>query len=249
MSDTHPASALPRHVAIIMDGNGRWARSRGLPRHAGHRAGVRPVREIVEQCARRGIEVLTLFAFSSENWERPREEVSRLMTLFLESLDRELDALHENRIRVRFIGDRARLSRVLSERLEAAERRTAGNDALTLVVALSYGGHWDMVQAARAIAGEVAAGELAPEEVDEHTLIEHRALAGLPTVDLLIRTAGECRISNFLLWDLAYTELYFTDRLWPEFGEADLEHALATYQARRRRFGRTDEQLRVGGGC
>ena len=246
MNDRTEASTLPRHVAIIMDGNGRWARRRGLPRHAGHRAGVGPVRAAVEQCARRGIEVLTLFAFSSENWRRPRDEVSKLMTLFLEALDREVDALHENGIRVRFIGDRSQLSHALVARLGAAERRTADNEGLTLVVAVSYGGHWDMVQAARAIAVEVAAGRLSPDEVDEQCITEYRALAGLPPVDLLIRTAGEWRISNFLLWDLAYSELHFTDRLWPEFGEADLELALEAYRSRRRRFGRTDEQLKVG---
>ncbi len=246
MNHRTEASTLPRHVAIIMDGNGRWARRRGLPRHAGHRAGVGPVRTAVEQCARRGIEVLTLFAFSSENWKRPRDEVSKLMTLFLEALDREVDALHENGIRVRFIGDRSQLSHALVSRLAAAERLTADNEALTLVVAVSYGGHWDMVQAARAIAVEVAAGRLSPDDVDEQCITAHRALAGLPPVDLLIRTAGEWRISNFLLWDLAYSELHFTDRLWPEFGEADLELALEAYRSRRRRFGRTDEQMKVG---
>jgi undecaprenyl diphosphate synthase len=235
--------ALPAHVAIIMDGNGRWARARGLPRHAGHSAGVRPVRLCVEQAARRGVQVLTLFAFSSENWRRPREEVSRLMRLFLEALDRELDELHANEVALRFIGERERLQPALQQRLAAAELRTRGNRGLKLVVAAAYGGQWDLLQATRAIAGKVAAGELAAADIDVDCLEAHRALAGLPGVDLLIRTGGEQRISNFLLWDLAYAELYFTPRLWPAFSAEDFDAALAEFAARRRRFGRTDEQL------
>lgn len=240
---TADGGALPAHVAIIMDGNGRWARARGLPRHAGHSAGVRPVRTCVEQAARRGVEVLTLFAFSSENWRRPREEVSRLMTLFLEALDREIDELDANGVMLRFVGERERLQPALQQRLAAAELRTRGNRGLKLVVAAAYGGQWDLVQATRAIAGKVAAGELDPAGIDAACLESHRALAGLPCVDLLIRTGGEQRISNFLLWDLAYAELYFTPRLWPAFGAEDFDAALAEFAARRRRFGRTDEQL------
>ncbi len=231
------------HVAIIMDGNGRWARARGLPRHAGHKAGVRPVRACVEQAARRGVDVLTLFAFSSENWRRPREEVSRLMTLFLEALDRELDDLHANQVELRFIGERERLEPALQRRLSAAETRTRDNGGLKLVVAAAYGGQWDMLQATRAIAARVERGELAVEDIDAECMEAHRALAGLPGVDLLIRTGGEQRISNFLLWDLAYSELYFTPRLWPAFTAEDLDAALEEFAVRRRRFGRTDDQL------
>ncbi len=236
---------LPAHVAIIMDGNGRWARARGLPRHAGHSAGVRPVRQCVEQAARRGVKVLTLFAFSSENWRRPREEVSRLMSLFLEALDRELDELHANGVVLRFIGERERLAPALQQRLAAAEMRTRANTGLVLVVAAAYGGQWDMVQTARTIAERVARGELSPAAVDQVCFEHHRTLAGLPGVDLLIRTGGEQRISNFLLWDLAYAELYFTPRLWPAFSTEDFDAALAEFAARRRRFGRTDEQLQA----
>ncbi|MCC5867066.1 MAG: di-trans,poly-cis-decaprenylcistransferase [Gammaproteobacteria bacterium] len=226
-----------------MDGNGRWARARGLPRHAGHKAGVRPVRACVEQAARRGVTVLTLFAFSSENWRRPREEVSRLMALFLEALDREIDELHANQVELRFIGERERLQPALQRRLQAAEMRTRGNTGLKLVVAAAYGGQWDMLQATRAIAAKVERGELAVNHIDADCIQSHRALAGLPGVDLLIRTGGEQRISNFLLWDLAYSELYFTPRLWPAFTAEDLDAALEEFAARRRRFGRTDDQL------
>ena len=231
------------HVAIIMDGNGRWARARGLPRHAGHSAGVRPVRVCVEQAARRGVSVLTLFAFSSENWRRPREEVSRLMELFLEALDREIDELHANKVELRFIGERERLQPALQQRLTSAEMRTRGNDGLKLVVAAGYGGQWDMLQATRAISAKVERGELRVRDIDADCLEAHRALAGLPGVDLLIRTGGEQRISNFLLWDLAYSELYFTPILWPAFTAGDLDAALTEFAARRRRFGRTDDQL------
>ena len=231
------------HVAIIMDGNGRWARARGLPRHAGHKAGVRPVRACVEQAARRGVSVLTLFAFSSENWRRPREEVSSLMGLFLEALDREIDELHANQVELRFIGERERLQPALQHRLQAAEMRTSGNTGLKLVVATAYGGQWDMLQATRTIAARVERGELAVNDIDADCMEAHRALAGLPGVDLLIRTGGEQRISNFLLWDLAYSELYFTPRLWPAFTAEDLDAALEEFAVRRRRFGRTDDQL------
>jgi undecaprenyl diphosphate synthase len=237
------APDMPVHVAVIMDGNGRWARQRALPRQAGHRAGVRTARQIVEACAKRGIGTLTLFAFSSENWRRPRREVGALMRLFVEALDREVEELHANGIRLAFIGDRAELSPALKARMEAAEARTRDNSRLTLVVALAYGGRWDIVNAAQGLAREVAAGRLDPEAIDEQAVAERLALAGLPDPDLLIRTGGEHRISNFLLWNLAYAECYFTDRLWPDFDETDLDAALERFRGVERRFGMTSEQV------
>jgi len=234
---------MPAHVAVIMDGNGRWARQRAMPRQAGHRAGVRTARLIVEACARRGIGALTLFAFSSENWRRPRREVGALMRLFIEALDREVEELHHNGIRLSFIGDRDGLSPALQARMAAAEDRTRSNTRLALVVALAYGGRWDIVQASRQVAREAAAGRLDPEAIDEAMLAERLALAGLPEPDLLIRTGGEHRISNFLLWNLAYAEFYFTDRLWPDFDEHDLDAALERFRGVERRFGKTSDQL------
>lgn len=234
---------MPAHVAVIMDGNGRWARQRSRPRQAGHRAGVRTARAIVEACARRGIGVLTLFAFSSENWRRPRREVGALMRLFVEALDREVEELHGNGVRLVFIGDRDGLSDTLQARMAAAEERTRGNDRLVLVIALAYGGRWDIVQATRRLAEDAAAGRIDPTAIDEDALAGRMALAGLPDPDLLIRTGGEHRISNFLLWNLAYAECWFTDCLWPDFGEAELDAALARYRSVERRFGRTSEQL------
>jgi len=233
----------PRHVAVIMDGNGRWASRRALPRHVGHRAGVRAVRAVVEGCARRGVEALTLFAFSSENWGRPSEEVARLMELFIEAMDREVDELDRNGIRLRFIGDRRTLKPHLVERIEASESRTAPNTQMTLFVALSYGGRWDIVQAARRVAARVAAGELDPDAVDEAAIGGGLELADTPEPDLFIRTGGEQRLSNFLLWHLAYTELYFCDTLWPDFGDADLEKAFRFFGSRQRRFGLTTDQV------
>jgi undecaprenyl diphosphate synthase len=234
---------MPAHVAVIMDGNGRWARQRAMPRQAGHRAGVRTARLIVEACARRGIGALTLFAFSSENWRRPRREVGALMRLFVEALDREVEELHHNGVRLSFIGDRDGLSPALQARMAAAEDRTRSNTRLALVVALAYGGRWDIVQASRQLAREAAAGRLDPEAIDEAMLAARMALAGLPEPDLLIRTGGEHRISNFLLWNLAYAEFYFTDRLWPDFDEADLDAALERFRSVERRFGKTSDQL------
>jgi undecaprenyl diphosphate synthase len=228
---------LPRHVAIIMDGNGRWAAARGLPRHAGHREGVEPVRTVIQTAARRGVEALTLFAFSSENWGRPPEEVGSLMSLFLEALDSEVAELHEKGVRLGFIGERRSLPVRLQARVAAAEERTAGNRGLRLQVAVSYGGRWDIVQSARALAGECASGALRPEEITEAAFAARLSLAGLPDPDLHIRTGGEHRISNFLLWQLAYAELYFTARLWPEFTAADLAAALEFFASRERRFG------------
>ena len=233
----------PQHVAIIMDGNGRWARSRGLPRPAGHRASLKVVRRVVEECAQRRIRYLTLFAFSSENWLRPPDEVGMLMKLFLDSLVREIANLHENRVRVRFIGDRDALGSELARRMADAESLTAANPGLGLSVAVAYGGRWDIAHACRSLAADVAAGALAPAHITETHVAARLALAGLPDPDLLIRTGGERRVSNFLLWNLAYAELYFTDVLWPEFSCADLEAALEFFAQRERRFGKTSAQI------
>ncbi len=234
---------LPQHVAIIMDGNGRWARSRGLPRPAGHRASIKVVRRIVQECADRNIPYLTLFAFSSENWRRPPDEVGMLMNLFLDSLVREIEDLHRNRVRVRFIGDRELLGLELGSRMRSAENLTEANTGLGLTVAVAYGGRWDIVQACRSLAADVAAGQLAAAEITEAHVAARLALAGLPDPDLLIRTGGEQRISNFLLWNLAYTELYFSDVFWPEFTPAHLDAAFEQFARRERRFGKTSAQL------
>ena len=236
------ASGLPRHVAVIMDGNGRWAQRRALPRHLGHRAGAKAVRATVEGCARRGIEALTIFAFSSENWQRPQEEVARLMELFVESIDKEVDELHRNGIRVRFIGELSRLRAGLAAKIAAAESRTAANQRMTLFIAVSYGGRWDIVEAARRLAARAVTGEIKPEAIDEALFADQLQLAGAPEPDLFIRTGGESRISNFLLWNLAYSELYFCDTLWPDFDDAALDAALRFYASRQRRFGLTDAQ-------
>jgi undecaprenyl diphosphate synthase len=245
-SEESGADPVPRHVAVIMDGNGRWAEQRALPRAAGHRAGARAVRATVEHAARRGIGALTVFAFSSENWRRPAEEIGVLMQLFLESLDREVAELDANGVRLRFIGDRSRLAPPLVERMAAAEARTAARDRLDLVVAVAYGGRWDLAQAARRLATDAATGRVNAAAVDEDALAARLTTAGRPEPDLLIRTGGEQRVSNFLLWDLAYTELWFTETLWPDFGEAAFDAALADFAARQRRFGRTAAQLRAG---
>ncbi len=243
MPDNASNLAGPRHVAIIMDGNGRWANARALLRHAGHRAGVKPVRDVVEGCAEAGVEVLTLFAFSSENWQRPQAEVRGLMSLFVEALDREVEELHSNGIRIKFVGDLQSLNNVLLERISAAEHKTIQNTRMTLVIAVAYGGRWDLVQAARRLTAQVAAGALSPEQVTEDTLASGLSLAGLPPLDLLIRSGGEQRISNFLLWEAAYAELYFTDVLWPDFNLLELQRAFEFYSGRERRFGRTSDQV------
>ena len=236
------AANIPVHVAVIMDGNGRWARERGKARHRGHRAGVKSVRASVEHAARRGIKHLTLFAFSSENWSRPAEEVSRLMGLFVEALQREVDELHRNNVRLEFIGDRARLNNGLVAKIEAAEAHTANNSGLHLIVATGYGGRWDIVESARNAARRVAAGELNAADIDEEVMNAGMQLAGVPDPDLLIRTGGEQRISNFLLWNLAYAELWFCDTLWPDFDERGFDEALAFFAQRQRRYGHTGEQ-------
>ncbi len=234
---------LPQHVAIIMDGNGRWARSRGMPRVAGHRASVKVVRKIVEECAERKVRYLTLFAFSSENWLRPAEEVGVLMGLFLDALVREVADLHRNQVRLRFIGDRDSLGAELKQRMLDAEALTGSNQGLGLMVAVAYGGRWDIAQACRSLAADVAAGKLLAAEISEQHIGARLALAGIPDPDLLIRTGGEQRISNFLLWNLAYTEFYFTAALWPEFSPALLQAAFEYFAQRERRFGKTSAQL------
>jgi len=236
-------SSLPRHIAIIMDGNGRWARQRMLPRTLGHQEGVKAVRKTVDFCARQAIDTLTLFAFSSENWRRPAEEVSTLMSLFLSTLQRETDKLRDNNIRLRFIGDRSAFDVKLQQKITEAEQQTAQNTGLRLVIAANYGGRWDITQATRQLVAAVQRGELRAEAIDEPMLSHSLATADLPEPDLFIRTGGEMRISNFLLWQLAYTELYFTPILWPDFDEAELQRALHDFAQRQRRFGLTSDQI------
>jgi undecaprenyl diphosphate synthase len=233
----------PQHVAIIMDGNGRWARSRGMPRVAGHRASVKVVRKVVEECAARGVRYLTLFAFSSENWQRPPDEVGMLMGLFLDALVREVADLHRNQVRLRFIGDRESLGLELKQRILDAETLTAGNTGLGLMVAVAYGGRWDITQACKSLAADVEAGTLASTDISQSAIAERLALGCVPDPDLLVRTGGEQRISNFLLWNLAYTELYFSEALWPEFSVADLQSAFEHFARRERRFGKTSAQV------
>jgi len=237
---------LPRHIAIIMDGNGRWASARGMPRQAGHREGVEPVRMSIRECMRRHIGALTLFAFSSENWGRPSEEVGALMGLFVEALDREMDELHQNGVRLRFIGDRQGFPVRLQARMSTAETRTQGNTALNLQVAVGYGGRWDIVNAARRLGAQCAAGQLRPADITAELFAGGLQLGDLPDPDLFIRTGGEKRISNFLLWNLAYTELYFCDALWPDFDAAGFEAALEFFASRQRRYGLTAVQAREG---
>jgi len=246
---THPSSTLevpphgdvPQHVAIIMDGNGRWAKQRRLPRFAGHRRGVEAVRTVVKACAERGVRFLTLFAFSSENWRRPPDEVALLMQLFLAALENEVQKLHRNGIRLKVIGDRSRFDPKIQALIGEGERLTAANEGLTLTIAANYGGRWDILQALSRLAAEhpqaVAAGVL------EQDLAPYLSMSYAPEPDLFIRAGGERRLSNFLVWQLAYTELHFTDILWPDFGAVALEEAFASYRRRERRFGRTSEQL------
>ena len=236
-------SHIPAHVAVIMDGNGRWARKRAMPRHLGHRSGVGAVRKIVETAAKRGVKYLTLFAFSSENWNRPREEVSKLMGLFVEALQREVDDLHRNEVRLEFIGAREMLQPGLLEMIDAAEQRTKDNSGLRLHVAVAYGGRWDIGNATRALAAKVARGEMTTDDINDDSIAAELALAGVPDPDLLIRTGGEQRISNFLLWNLAYAELWFCDTLWPDFDEQDFDEALAFFANRERRYGHTGDQV------
>ena len=240
---TDSTSALPRHIAIVMDGNGRWAQQRALPRTAGHRQGAKAVRRVVQACSERGIEALTLFAFSSENWRRPQWEVDVLMKLFAATLRSEIDRLDKANVRLRFIGDQRAFSTALQNYIVKAEQRTVGNTGLALVMAANYGGRWDVVQAAQRAAADVAAGRLQPADLTLESFQRYLCLADLPEPDLFIRTGGEQRISNFLLWQLAYTELYFTERLWPDYDAADLAEACAAFASRQRRFGQTGEQV------
>jgi undecaprenyl diphosphate synthase len=233
------AGETPRHVAVIMDGNGRWARRRRLPRIAGHRQGAEAVRAAVRACVERGIEYLTLFAFSSENWRRPPEEVALLLKLFRSALSSELEKLHRNGVRLKVVGDTQRFGPKLERMIAEAEARTAGNKRLTLTIAANYGGRWDILQAFNKALRE----NPGMQSVDEQALAPHLAMSYAPEPDLFIRTGGEQRISNFLLWQLAYTELYFTEKLWPDFDAAALDEAIASYRRRERRFGRTSEQL------
>lgn len=236
-----PATAeVPKHIAVIMDGNGRWARKRFLPRIAGHKRGVDIVRDLVKSCVKLKVEYLTLFAFSSENWRRPQEEVTFLMGLFMEALKREVVKLHQNNIKLVMIGDRSRFDAPLLEQIRASEELTANNTGLTLTIAANYGGRWDMLQAVNKM--QSAAPQLAGYYREEH-LTPYLSMSYAPEPDLFIRTGGEKRISNFLLWQLAYTELYFTDTLWPDFDANAFKSAIESYQQRERRYGRTSEQL------
>ncbi len=233
----------PRHIAIIMDGNGRWAQKRFMPRVFGHQQGVKAVRNIVEYCAEQHIEVLSLFAFSSENWRRPETEVSMLMELFMATLQREVDKLDKNNIRLKIIGDKTAFSEKLQQKIIHSEQQTADNTGLTLVIAANYGGHWDITQAVQKIADKLQTGELNQQFITEDLIEQHLSTAGLPEPDLFIRTGGEQRISNFLLWQLAYTELYFTPILWPDFDKQALKEAIISFKGRQRRFGHTGEQI------
>ncbi len=236
-------SAVPRHVAIIMDGNNRWAKQRGLRGVEGHKQGARAVRATVENCARAGIEVLTVFAFSSENWRRPEDEVNALMNLFLEALAQEVPDLHANGIRLVFIGDLSAFAPELRAKMEAAVKLTSGNQRMTFAVAVNYGGQWDIANACRQLAEQVEQGSLKAGQISPALLQQHISLGDLPPPDLCIRTGGEQRISNFMLWQLAYAELYFTDLYWPDFDQAALESAIQDFAQRQRRFGRTSEQV------
>jgi len=234
---------LPRHIAIIMDGNGRWARARRLPRTAGHKKGVDTTSRIVQLCGEKGIKALTLFAFSSENWRRPQEEVSTLMELFMLALKREVKRLDKNNVRLRFIGDRSAFSQKLQDSIQESETLTACNTGLQLQIAANYGGRWDIVEAARSIAEDVLSGSLSLDEIDDQAINARISTSDIPEPDLFIRTGGEHRVSNFLLWQLAYSELFFTDVLWPEFSEVELDAAINSFANRQRRFGMTGEQV------
>lgn len=233
----------PRHIAIIMDGNGRWAKQRHLPRVLGHQEGVKAVRNIVKVCGEIGIEVLTLFAFSSENWQRPKQEVNYLMTLFLNTLKSELDKLAKNNVQLRMVGCLNRFKQPLRQWIEKSQLVTANNTGLKLVIAVNYSGQWDIIQAAQKVSMKIKAGEFSAEALTQAKFASYLSLADLPDPDLLIRTSGEYRISNFLLWQLAYTEFYFTKTLWPDFNEEELNKALLFYAQRERRFGFISEQL------
>ncbi|MDH5180042.1 MAG: isoprenyl transferase [Gammaproteobacteria bacterium] len=236
-------TTLPQHVAIIMDGNGRWAQKRLMPRFAGHKSGVNTVRAIVEASVQLGIKALTLFAFSSENWQRPQKEVDTLMDLFVSALEREVAQLHKNNVCLKFIGDRTVFSSKLQQRINESESLTAANSGLQLSIAANYGGKWDILQAVQKIAAKVKANELEPSDITVADIETYMCLADMPAPDLFIRTGGEQRISNFLIWQLAYTELYFTEVLWPDFDITAFIEAIKAYSGRQRRFGLTGEQV------
>ncbi|WP_294919565.1 isoprenyl transferase [uncultured Prevotella sp.] len=232
---------IPQHIAIIMDGNGRWAAEKGKPRSFGHQAGVDTVRRITSECTRLGVKYLTLYTFSTENWNRPATEVAALMGLVLTSLEDEI--FIKNNVRFRVIGDLKRLPEEVRQKLHETEEHTAANTAMTMVIALSYSSRWEITEATRQIANEVKAGTLNPADINEDTIAQHMATAFMPDPDLLIRTGGEERISNYLLWQIAYSELYFCDTFWPDFSEEELQRAIANYQQRQRRFGKTGAQI------
>ena len=241
MAENLDMSRIPEHVAIIMDGNGRWAVQRGKERSYGHQAGVEAVRRITSECTRLGVKYLTLYTFSTENWNRPADEIAALMGLVLTSLEDEI--FMKNNVRFRVIGDIGRLRDAVQRKLHDTMERTAGNSAMTMVVALSYSSRWEITDAMRQIAREVAEGTLSPDAIDEQVVSNHLATSFMPDPDLLIRTGGEVRVSNYLLWQIAYSELYFCDTFWPDFSEADLRKAIATYQGKQRRFGLTEAQV------
>ena len=236
--------SIPGHIAIVMDGNGRWAKKRKRPRNPGHQAGQKALRATIEQCAHLGIETLTVFAFSSENWNRPASEISRLMEIFLKALDKEVKELHQNGICLRFIGDKTAFKSALQTKMLAAEELTVNNHRMVVNVAVNYGGRWDITQAAKKLSRAVTKGSISIDTVDEAQFASFLALADSPDPDLFIRTGGEMRISNFLLWQAAYTEFHFSDVLWPDFGADELDLAIAAFQSRERRFGQTGEQIR-----
>ncbi len=242
---TEQALSVPQHIAIVMDGNGRWAEQRKEPRFIGHRAGVSAVEGIIKHCVRRNIRVLSLFAFSSENWRRPQKEVSVLMHLFATSLQQQAEQAHKNNIRLRIIGDISKFSENLQENIVQAEQLTASNSGMTINIAANYGGRWDITQSVRQLAKKVRAGILDPENITEGNICAGLTTAGWVEPDLFIRTGGEQRVSNFLLWQMAYTEFYFTDTLWPNFNDAELDKAIASFCQRERRFGRTSEQIQA----
>ncbi|MBO0614736.1 MAG: di-trans,poly-cis-decaprenylcistransferase [Pseudomonadota bacterium] len=246
MTNTTSTDAVPRHVAIVMDGNGRWAKARYLPRLMGHHRGVEAARKVIRACSSAGVECLTLFAFSSENWRRPEEEVSGLMSLFMTALERESAALFRHNVRMAFIGDRSEFSASLQDKIQQVEAMTASCTGMRLLIAANYGGRWDILQAVRTLATQIAAGELDAAMLNEPMFGRLLSTAGVPEPDLFIRTGGEKRISNFLMWQLAYAELYFTDVLWPEFDENALSEAFKDFARRQRRFGMTGEQVSGG---
>lgn len=244
LKDQIQIERLPKHIAVIMDGNGRWAKEQGMPRIFGHRNAIQSVREVSEGCAELGVSYLTLYTFSTENWNRPADEVGGLMTLFGQTLVKETDTLLKNGIRLSVCGDTSRLPQAVFDKMKEVIEITSKGERMCLNLALSYSGRWDIIQAARKLAQQVKEGKMKPEDIDENTFANSLVTAGMPDPELLIRTSGELRISNFLMWQLAYSELYFTDKYWPDFRKDDLYEAILDYQHRERRFGKTSEQLR-----